>query len=176
VKTLRQWNQNLIHLLQEPPFESVHMAVCGIPIALDDEWVAVSEELHERFGAAPGRYCPDCLQIVQAEAEKQEQARTYRTRLVVIEALQYDGTAANRQAIDAQWPGEGEDGGSLFQGINDAVADETIWVRTKHGQAFAIAPGYWLIRGLPEEFWVENPRAFEERYVRYERVTKEASE
>ena len=92
--------------------------------------------------------------------------KKYRKKPVVIEVMQWDGTAENATPI-IDWAL------SLGGTINYQCGDDDgcggmagahhLWVRTLEGGHIA-SPGDWIIRGVANEFYPCKPEIFAQTY------------
>ena len=87
----------------------------------------------------------------------------YRKKPVVIEAMQYDGTAGRATEI-IDWALS--QGGTITYHCDDGSCERdshVLTVRTLEGAMTAL-PGDWIIRGVQGEFYPCKPDIFEATY------------
>lgn len=86
------------------------------------------------------------------------QAKQYRKKPVVIEAVQFDGSSSSASAIDI-WMTTGE-----YREPQVRTRDlRTINITTLEGVMRA-EPGDWIIKGVVGEFYPCKPSIFEQTY------------
>lgn len=90
----------------------------------------------------------------------------YRKRPVVIEAMQWDGTAENADAI-ISWVLANGGTASFTCGAEDGCSAEVgvhwLTIRTLEGDMSARA-GWWVLRGIAGEFYPHDPEIFPNAY------------
>ena len=91
--------------------------------------------------------------------------RRFRKKPVVIEAVQWDGSAAQATVI-IDWVLSHEDGLATFHCPDECpetVEGHTIRIATLEGDMDA-RPGWWIIRGIKGEFYPCEPEVFDGSY------------
>lgn len=77
----------------------------------------------------------------------------YRKRPVVVRAWQ-----VGAEPPIPQWYLDACDEGVIFED------DEGLKIKTLEGTSYAIAPGYWIIKGVKGEMWPVRDDVFQETY------------
>lgn len=84
--------------------------------------------------------------------------KRFRTKVVEIEAIQFDGTIATSNRI-AQWVGSAFD--------HDIVWSDKAYIQTLEG-VMQVSKGDWIIKGLIGEFYPCKDNAFQQKYEEVE--------